>query len=719
MVMRTPITILFVLSMIVSFAGSIQSVGADGVIIVDPPGCDPVCPAPTFVGDQLIVRSHKVEVEIVDQIATTSIDQVFFNPNDWTAEGTYLFPVPDGATVSDFAMIVDGEPIEATLLDADEARLIYEQTVRSMQDPALLEYVGQNAIQARVFPIGPGEEREVEITYQQVLTREKGLVRYVYPLNTERFSAEPLEQASIRVAVESDDPIRSVYSPSHPIAVDRSDPEHFVAGWEGSDVLPATNFELVYTVTTKPIGLNVLSSWDVAAGEGTMMLLVNPGIVADQPVAPKDVILVLDTSGSMEGEKLEQAREALAYVLGHLGAEDRFAVVEFSTGVRLFDDQPQPVSEAPEAIRWVARLEATGGTDIDGALENAMALVDQERPTYLLFLTDGLPTEGETAIGTIVDHVADQAPSNVRLFPFGVGDDVDTVLLDTLATEHHGATTYVRPGDSLDTAVASFYGSISTPVLTDLDLQIDGIRVEELFPLPLPDLFAGSQMVVVGRYREGGTGTISLTGTFDGQETTFRYDGQVFVSAGESQQDQNLARIWATRKIGYLLNQIRLYGENEEWVSAIVDLSIRYGIVTPYTSYLITEEDVFTAAGREAIANEAYEEARTDNAPTSGADAVQAAVAAGSLADSDVAAQTEFDQGTADVRIIGSRAFVLRDGVFVETTFDPETMDPVSVEFASDDYFDLVAENPDLADAFALGDRVIALNDGVAYEVTS
>ena len=199
----------------------------------------------------------------------------------------------------------------------------------------------------------------------------------------------------------------------------------------------------------------------------------------------------------------------------------------------------------------------------------------------------------------------------------------------------------------------------------------------------------------------------------------FAMQDQVFVSEGEAGQDQALARLWATRKIGYLLNQVRLYGENEEWISAIVDLSIRYGIVTPYTSYLITEEDVFTSAGREAIANEAYDEAQAANAPSSGADAVAAAVDAGSLADSDVAAPTDFDQGTAEIQIVGSRAFVLRDGVFIETTFDPETMDPVGVEFASEEYFVLVAANPDLADAFALGDRVIAVSRGVAYEVTN
>ena len=164
---------------------------ADGVIVVEPPQCDPACPTPTYVGDQLVVKNHHVQVAIDNQVATTPIDQTFFNQNSWTAEGTYIFPIPEGATVDQFTMTVDGQEVQAQVLDADQARRIYEDIVRSMRDPALLEYVGQGAIQASIFPIEPGTERQVSIRYQQVLPSENGLVRYVYPLNTERFSAMP------------------------------------------------------------------------------------------------------------------------------------------------------------------------------------------------------------------------------------------------------------------------------------------------------------------------------------------------------------------------------------------------------------------------------------------------------------------------------------------------------------------------------------------------
>lgn len=690
---------------------------ADGVIVVEPPGCDPACPGPVVIAEQLSVRSHRVDVAIANGVAQTRIDQVFHNPNPWVAEGTYLFPIPDGAAIGEFAMWVDGEPITAKLLDAAEARRIYDETVRRLRDPALLEYVGGGVIQASVFPIPPGEDRRVEIGYAEVLPAEQGLTRYVYPLNTERFSATPLEQVSVRVAVEADAPIRAVYSPSHEIAVDRQDERRFTAGYEASGVTPATDFELFYSVSTDEIGANVVSHYDAAAGEGYFLLLASPGIErATTAAIAKDVVIVLDTSGSMEGEKLVQTKRALRYVLEHLNPDDRFNVIEFSTGVRVFERGLQPVARAADAVAWVERLQATGGTDINLALLDAMATIETERPTMVLFLTDGLPTEGEVEVPRILDNVAAAAPSNVRLFAFGVGDDVDTVLLDSLTADNRGRSTYVRPGQAVDEAVSTFYAGIGTPVLADVRLDVEGVQVEEVIPTELPDLFAGGQMVVLGRYRTGGTATVSLSGNVDGQPQTFVYGEQPFATGGG---ETFVLRLWATRRIGHLLNEIRLRGEDSELVSAIVDLSIRHGVVTPYTSYLIEEEDVLTQTGRDEIADAAIEAMVADEAPASGAGAVDRAQAQQSLADAEVAAAPR-GKGPAveQTRLVGARTFVLREGVWVETIFDPSTMEPTTVAFASDAYFRLLDERPDLAEAFALGARVIAVSEGEAFEVT-
>jgi Ca-activated chloride channel family protein len=707
----------FLVALVATFIAPIGA-GATGVIIVEPPDCDPACSGPVYVGDQLTVRSQRVNVTIDNQIATTEIDQVFFNQNDWTAEGTYIFPIPEDATIDQFTMIVDGQAVEAKVLTADEARAIYEEIVRTMRDPALLEYVGRGAIQASIFPIEPGTERQIQIRYQQALTAEQGLVRYVYPLNTERFSAMPLEQASIRIEIASASPIRAIYSPSHSVATTRTDEMHATVGWEASNVLPQDDFELLYTTSDSGIGVNLVSTFDPITGEGTFLLLAAPGISANQPAITKDVIVVIDTSGSMEGEKIEQAKEALQTVLDRLNPEDRFTIVEFSTGVRTYSNELLPAEQAVNAAGWVERLQASGGTDINGALQTALSLVDAERPTYLLFLTDGLPTEGEVEIPAILENVAQAAPEGIRLFSFGVGDDVDTILLDTISQQNHGASVYVRPGEALDEAVGELYSKISTPVLTDLSLTIDGAQIEELYPTPLPDLYAGSQAVIVGKYRAGGPVTITVSGQVNGEAQSFIYDGQSLATEGGP---DGLPRLWATRKIGYLLTQIRLYGENAEWVQAIVDLSVRYGIVTPYTSYLITEDDILTQTGREEAAAEQSAENEIAR-PSSGAAAVNtaqdmASLSGGASGDSaPIEASAEYAE---QVMVIGSRAFLLLGEIWTETTFDPSSMETVKVQFLSDDYFALLAANPELAAAFALGEQVIAFANGVAFEVTA
>jgi Ca-activated chloride channel family protein len=687
---------------------------ADGVIIVDPPPCDPGCPEPFRVGDQLEIRSHRVDVTIAAQIATTHIDQIFHNPQEWTVEGTYIFPIPDGATIDAFTMEVDGEPVEAEILSADEARRIYDDIVREQRDPALLEYIGRGAIRASVFPIPPGEDRRIAIAYREVLTADAGLVRYAYPLNTERFSATPLEQVSVHVEVESAEPVQAVYSPTHDIAVDREGARHVSAGWEASDVTPATDFELMYSVGEQAIGASLISYRDPDTGEGTFLLLAAPGVEVDQPAVAKDVIVVLDTSGSMEGEKIEQAKTALTYVLEHLNPEDRFTIVEFSTGVRLYDRDLQPAAEAEDTVQWVSDLEATGGTDINRALLETMAMVEPDRPSYVLFLTDGLPTEGEVEIPAILANAREAAPANVRLFTFGVGYDVDTVLLDTLVQEHHGSSAYVEPGERLDETVSAFYARVSTPLLTDVELEVDGVDVEEVYPQPLPDIFAGTQLVVTGTYRDGGPATIRLFGEVNGERQTFVYEDIAFRDEGG---DAFLPRLWATRKIGYLLTEIRLHGEDPELVDAIVDLSIRYGIVTPYTSYLITEDDILTEAGRA----DAAEEVAASAAPVAtGEAAVAQSRTVGGMAGSDTAAPVSVEGGSEGtvLRVVGNRAFLRQDGVWIETTVDPSTMETTKVQFASDDYFALLDRYPDLAGAFALGARVIAVSHGVAFEVT-
>jgi Ca-activated chloride channel family protein len=694
--------------------GFAQPALADGVIIPDPP---PVPDPPPLEESWLTIRYHRVTVSIEDQVAVTHVEQEFLNEHDWECEGTYVFPLPEGAAVSEFVMWVDGERVEGKILEANEARAIYEDIVRRRRDPALLEYVGRGAVQARIFPIPPSGSRKVELEYSQVLPVESGLVRYVYPLNTEKFSARPLEEVSIRVEIESRDAMHALYSPTHQdrVYVERDGDYRAIVGYEETDVLPAEDFELVYTVSQEDVGLNLLSYRESPA-DGFFLLLVAPTVEAER-VIPRDIILVLDTSGSMEGEKIVQAQEALIYVLEHLNEEDRFNVVAFSTGLQQYASKLRPAAEAREAVRWVKRLEAVGGTDINRALLEALAQVE-ERPTVLIFLTDGLPTEGVIETEQILANVEAAASDNVRLFPFGVGDDVNTILLDTLAEQQRGATAYVRPHERIDEEVSGFFAKISTPVLADVELdfgdgrgQAEPLLVEDTYPYPLPDLFAGTQLILVGRYRDSGAAKITLTGEVNGETQEFVYEGTFRTSGGDS----FIPRLWATRKIGYLLTQIRLHGERREWVDAVIELSVRYGIITPYTSFLIDEDDILTEAGRDEAAEE-YLAAPTP-APV-GAPAAERADAEGDLHEAESPGGEMMPEEAAQiVRLVGSKTFLLQDGVWTDTAFDPSQMTTVEVGFGSESYFDLLAARPEWGTYFALGERVIFVAEGTAYEV--
>jgi len=685
------------------FLGVNQVASADGFIIPEPP------PHVETVPD-LAVKYHRVRVTIEDQVALTDIDQVFVNDSPYELEGTYIFPLPEEAAISDFAMFVDGERLSGKMMDKDEARRIYESIVRHRRDPALLEYVGRNAFQASIYPIPAWSEKRVQLGYSQVLQAERGLVHYVYPLNTERFSSRPLEEVVVTVDLQSRVPIKAIYSPSHKIVVERMSETSARVSYEANDVRPDMDFELYYSISEDDVGLNLLS-YKERGEDGFFLLLVAPNVeVGQQAVVAKDVIFVLDTSGSMEGRKLEQAKAAVEFVLDRLHAEDRFNIISFNTTVRTYALRLRPASERAEAQRFVRSLYAGGGTNIDRALLDVLDMAEGERPQFIIFLTDGLPTEGVTDVERIIDDVARAAPGNVRLFTFGVGYDVNTLLLDTISQAHRGASAYVEPGQSIEEEVAAFYTKISTPLLSDVRLRVRGVTVEDMYPYPFPDLFAGSQLLVVGRYRTGGDARVVLQGTVNGEERVFSYPRVEFMERGG--QDF-IPRLWATRKIGHMLKEIRLHGENRELVDSIVSLSVRYGIMTPYTSFLVDDhQDILTDAGRKRVVEENWL-AAPSAMPFTGARAVEDSKAQSSLAEAEVSRGS----ATAEIKLVGTKTFVLRDNVWTDTVYDPQKMRVSSLQFGGATYFALLGENPQWGRYLAVGDRVIVVLGGTAYQI--
>ena len=661
---------------------------ADGIIIPEPPF------------PNLAIKYHRVEVAIDDQAAHTDIDQVFLNRQPRDIEGTYIFPLPAGASFSAFSMFVDGESLSAEILDAVEARKIYEEIVRQRIDPALLEYVGQGAYRARIFPIPAEGEKRVQLAYDELLVQDTGVVRYLYPLNTEKFSSEPLEDVSVSVTIRSSAPIKAVYSPSHPIVVEREGEHEARVIYADEGVTPEEDFVLYYTVAREEVGVSLLTYKTEEEEKGYYMLLAAPEVepTAEQ-VIPKRLIFALDRSGSMAGEKMEQGREALKFAVRSLNDGDQVNIVDYGTTVEAFADTAVPVTAETRTalLAYIDGLEAMGGTYIHGALTRSLEMLrGDERAEMVVFLTDGKPTVGERDIEQILVDVSTANQERARIFVFGVGHEVNTHLLDRLSGQNGGASSYVQPGEDIEVAVSAFYAKVSSPVLEDLEVVFVGGRRSDFYPPALPDMFRGAQVVQLGRLEGDGEMTVVLSGEVQGQPTVF--EGEVNVG---NQGPEFLPRLWATRKVGFLLDEIRLHGEEQELVDAIVALSKRYGIITPYTSFLIVEDDlpVPTLGGEDFSAD-------------SGAGAVAASEAVRGYEEAENTAQVR----STEVRYVGDKTFFLRDGFWQDSQY--EEGEPVrEYAFGSRAYFGLVALRPELGRYLSVGKSLILSYGGENFRI--
>ncbi|HEY2951563.1 MAG TPA: VIT domain-containing protein, partial [Verrucomicrobiae bacterium] len=559
----------------------------------------PYLPPPPPVWAPLEVTFNQVNAQIKDQIAVTKVEQEFYNPNPRQLEGTFLFPVPKGAHIDKFTMEIGGKQVEAELLAADKARGIYEDIVRRLKDPALLEYSGRDLFKVRIFPIEANSKKRISLAYTQVLKSDAGLVNFMFPLNTEKYSAKPLKILGVKVAVETRRPLKAIYSPSHRVEVKRDGPHKATIGYEASDVRPDTDFQVFFTQEDADLGVSVMN-YKPAGDDGYFMLLASPGAeVKNNTIVPKDVTFVLDTSGSMAGAKLEQAKKALLFCVENLNDNDRFEILRFSTEVELLFDRMTDAAKANRARAgtFIKDLKPTGGTAIDDALKKALALRPEkgDRPYVIIFLTDGRPTIGNVDENQIVDGVIKANKGNVRVFCFGIGNDVNARLLDRITEETKAFSQYVLPEEDIEVKVSGFFAKIKEPVLASPQITFpDGVRVTKLYPSPLPDLFRGEQLVLVGRYDtqqrpfikvgKGGERRLTIEGTINGEKKTFTYEADF---PEEAADHDFIPRLWATRRVGYLLDEIRLRGESKELKDEVTELARKYSIVTPYTAYLI------------------------------------------------------------------------------------------------------------------------------------
>lgn len=694
----------------------------------------------------VFLKSVNATVNLREGAGNITLEEIFYNPSHARLEGEYIFALPGEAQVHDFNLYINNQKTQGEILDENEARKIYEGIVRRMQDPALLEYVGHSLFKARIFPIEPTSDRKIELSYAQVIPFESNSYRFVLPIR--QSGQGSIEKFHMSINLETQSSLGNIYSPSHQIHVNRSGNKKAIVTVEANNLEADKDLILYYSLDKKDINGTLLTFRPRTDQDGYFMFLASPSIaLVNKRELPKDIIFVIDVSGSMQGEKIQQAREALRFCVNSLNKSDRFEIISFSTSINNFQNRLKEAGndETKNALYFIDNLSASGGTNINDALKKALQLKqrDDERPTSIVFLTDGLPTEGETNIKRILDNLKMEKKEFIRIFSFGVGYDVNTYLLDKLSEDHHGSANYVKPGENIEKEISTFFAKISSPVLTSTNLVFDGAGTHDIYPLTLPDIFQGQRITALGRYRNAGDVDVFLSGMQNSSEKSFEY--KVNFNRRET-ENEFIAKLWANRKISHLMSEIRFKGENKELVESVKQIAKEYGIVTPYTSYLVTEQEKELALINNAIrsgegsvsqvrlreqkrARDIQAEADEESFGSSGYfDAIMAAPKSVSQSSGKGAvmqsramkkmAGSEKDKSMIiTVQRIADRTFNLRNTIWIQNDLELEAKPDKEVKFLSDEYFDLLAGDTQLKKILSIGQNLLFEWEGNLYKI--
>lgn len=576
---------------------------AQGLLIAPDPAPGPVPRPPGHRPSAVQIVRTAVAVEIVDGVATTTIDQVFRNEGDRDAEGTWFLPLPAGAFADGFTMTVGGKEVVGEALDQAKARAVYEAIVRQRRDPGLLEFAGDGLLRARIFPIPARGEVGATVRLRQVLLPTGGLYEWVWPLRAARHGDAAVGVVGVTVRIRSQTALATVLTPYAHADIRRIGDREATVSFEGSSE-QLEDPKVLYGLAAQEFGLHALAHR--AAGEpGTFVLLLSPPRTLPTDRQPRRCVqFVVDTSGSMSGAKIDQARRALHVFLGSLRPDDTFQVVTFASGVQTFFERPLPATaeNVAAARQRVDRLQAMGGTDIAGALQQAFAAVPGDdgdlRLSQIVFVTDGQPTVGVTAPQQILDLTKQVDARATRLFALGVGDEIDVRLIDDLVQQHRGARDFVRNQESIEIKVDALCQKIAQPALCDVEVRCDSLDAFDVHPARTRDLFCGEVLQVTGRYRRHGAHEVRVRGRQHGVEREFVFAVEL---PEVSVRHEFVPVLWARQHVAALLDAIRRNGPQAELVGEVRRLATQFGIVTPYTSQLIVEEGLRLAGGDRAL----------------------------------------------------------------------------------------------------------------------
>ena len=675
--------------------------------------------------DYLVVHYHHVTVRIEDGVAVTRVEQEFHNPHDVLVQGRYLFPVPPEAVLSRFQAVVDGRRPRVIRQGGDATNGALYPIITQRRDPTLLQYADWETL-AFDLSLPPGGSRRMTLEYEELLLPVGGLYRYRYLLSTERYTSQPLQEVSLTVDLRSSSGLSTLYSSTHAVTTELLGPGRARLSWQAADTIPTEDFELFFAPTQGGFGGGLLTGQ--LGGQDHFLFVFSPEAEPRQSsYLPKDIVFVMDRSGSMAGEKIEQAKRGLHFILDQLGEEDRFSIVCFNDQRSVLDHDLLAVGEQPlrDSHHFVDAMTADGWTDLETALQAGLNILarseEREAARMVVFLTDGLPTAGITDEPLIARLVAEANELlEARLHVFGVGYDVNTHLLDRLAADNDGTVTYVQPGEDLESALTGFYRRIAHPLLTDVRVEFEGLVTSDLYPQTLPDLFEGSTLLLAGRYEATGQDvSVRVRGWAGGRERQMTYTFNL-----DDMGDRDFVpRLWATRRIGELLDRVRVRGESEALVSEIRRLGMAYGLVTPYTTFIIEgqaegaasaenmslygEADLNWATGQTTI------QARVQNQAYQQAEQAYLAVGA-NVVNSGQRSLAQVGSQNLDLALLQEEA--VPQGPITREWIERNIRVDQAVEFGSPEYFEL-AKDPEARLFLQTGRNVLFAHRGQVISV--
>lgn len=686
---------------------------------------DVVRPLPVRDCGANIARSRSdVRVELADHVLRYEVEERFINRGGRIGEADYIFPLPGGAAFQDLKLSINGQLVSGEMMNAADARRIYEGIVRAQRDPALVEWMGHGLVRARIFPLNPGEEKRVVIRFQSVAPREGDALRIDYFRGTAPAGAASNVRddgaSSFVVTYRPGAELGNPYSPTHRLDVaDRDGRREVRVRGDARDVtllVPVRKSSSAASIAMLP--------YAPGNEDGFALITVSPPATRRDETTPRDITLVLDVSGSMSGRKMEQARAAGRQFLATLRPTDRFRLIDFASDVRTFRDDFVPASaeNIRQATRYFDALEASGSTNIEGALREALRpSTPAGRLPLVLFVTDGEPTVGERTpqgLASLAASLRDDA----RIFTFGLGADVNVTLLEQLALDGRGTSQFVRPEESVERMVGVVAERLVDPVLTDVRVRAEGdVRLSRMLPSQTTDIFAERDLVLFARYSGHGSSRIVVEGKRRGQPV--RWESTVTFPDRE-RENPFVARLWATQRVGFLSAEKRKSGGSAEIDDEIRTLGERYGIPTEFTSYLVVEPRLaaasavrrqgFPIAPAMGVAASAPASTRDASFEAAKAAAAQRSITNAVALDSIAAATERKDGGT---RRVDGRTFVLDNGVWTDARLTLG-MRKLVIKPYSKPYFDLITRLPELRAVFALGSRVIVVGRTSAIELS-